>query len=34
MWIELVDETVASDIDPWMAEAAQRQGVVYRSPFA
>jgi hypothetical protein len=34
MWIELVDDTVASDIDPWMAEAARRQGVDYRSPFA
>jgi hypothetical protein len=34
IWIELVDGTVAADIDPWMAEAARRQGVAYRSPFA
>jgi hypothetical protein len=34
MWIELVDESVAADIDPWMAEAARRHGVAYRSPFA
>lgn len=33
MWIELVDESVAADIDPWMAEAAGRQGIAYRSPF-
>ncbi len=33
MWIELVDESVASDIDPWMAEAARHHGIAYRSPF-
>jgi hypothetical protein len=33
MWIELVDESVASDIDPWMAEAARQHGIAYRSPF-
>ncbi|HEX3613222.1 MAG TPA: VOC family protein [Sporichthyaceae bacterium] len=34
MWIELVDDSVADDIDAWMAQAALEQGVAYRSPFA
>ena len=34
MWIELVDDSVASDIDPWMAKAARDQGIAYRSPFS
>jgi hypothetical protein len=33
MWIELVDESVASDIDPWMADAARHHGIAYTSPF-
>lgn len=33
MWIELVDESVASDIDPWMADAARQHGIPYTSPF-
>jgi hypothetical protein len=33
MWIELVDDSVASDIDPWMAEAARHHGIDYHSPF-
>jgi hypothetical protein len=33
MWIELVDESVASDIDPWMADAARDHGIAYTSPF-
>jgi hypothetical protein len=34
MWIELVDDSVADNIDAWMAQAAREQGVPYRSPFA
>jgi catechol 2,3-dioxygenase-like lactoylglutathione lyase family enzyme len=34
MWVELVDDSVAADIDPWMAEAAAQAGVAYTSPFA
>lgn len=34
MWIELVDHTVAADIDPWMAEAARAHNIPYTSPFA
>jgi hypothetical protein len=33
MWIELVDRSVADDIDPWMAASARHHGVAYRSPF-
>lgn len=34
MWVELVDDSVAADIDPWMAQAAAEAGVAYTSPFA
>lgn len=33
LWIELVDDSVATDIDAWMAAAAADQGVPYASPF-
>lgn len=34
MWVELVDDSVAADIDPWMAQAAALAGIAYTSPFA
>lgn len=34
LWVELVDDLVAADIDPWMAQAAREAGVPYVSPFA
>jgi len=33
MWIELVDQSVADFVDPWLSEASAKAGIDYVSPF-